>query len=607
MISIDRYLAISRPLHYGIQGRTKRKMAWYIACVWCVAILISIPPLFFFGGNEYIANEKCGYSPSIAYQLYATLGAFYIPLLTTLIVYGQVYRLASRVARAERRSLGTVVVTPSNLPTSSSLNVPSHNNGVQAASAKLTQNSTGRFWFLNRSSTNPAPTAAHNKKRFNSQSSTSTHSPQSISPTESHASSSNVVMRSTVLTPEIPATSNGFTKHRHFTSITQKTIVSSHPPPLLRINRNNSSNPGAGGTTKFIKRERKAMRTLSAITAAFVMCWLPFFILALLAPICSACKIPAWLSATTLWLGYCNSFINPFLYAYFNRDFRTPFRAIMCCQCHRLHDELRVEQFRAQYGSTAGGASTTMGGASAAVVADRSASLHRSVANDSRHNSSSVKIHHHRGSRETIQTASGSRNGSFRHQRYVERGGSGGPTPAVRAQSIELSSLSTGNERTDEHRYASPVSQIMQPVMQDQGVLLPTPLNVAAPNGSVMLVDEKPSSTGLEAHDVSHDSDDEHKRKRSKRKHRRHLSATSEIATNTDITGAMIESYVAKKRYLDQNHQQQNVVTSNGGYDSLLMHNHRVDEMPHQSETSGFAKRESSQWTTASGRVEETL
>lgn len=44
MISVDRYLAINRPLTYGVQRTTRRILA-YVAIVWIVALLVSVAPL----------------------------------------------------------------------------------------------------------------------------------------------------------------------------------------------------------------------------------------------------------------------------------------------------------------------------------------------------------------------------------------------------------------------------------------------------------------------------------------------------------------------------------------------------------------------------------
>lgn len=83
---------------------------------------------------------------------------------------------------------------------------------------------------------------------------------------------------------------------------------------------------------------------------AFITCWLPFFIIALIKPICAKCEIPRWLDSLALWLGYLNSTINPVLYATFNRDFRVPFREILCCRCLRLKATLRNETYAEIYG-----------------------------------------------------------------------------------------------------------------------------------------------------------------------------------------------------------------------------------------------------------------
>jgi len=94
---------------------------------------------------------------------------------------------------------------------------------------------------------------------------------------------------------------------------------------------------------------------------AFTACWLPFFILALVRSFLQefsscdpSCKsIPDWLTSLFLWLGFTNSFLNPIIYARFNRDFRTPFKEILLCRCRDIDRRLRNESYTEQYGTAA--------------------------------------------------------------------------------------------------------------------------------------------------------------------------------------------------------------------------------------------------------------
>ncbi|VDP70263.1 unnamed protein product [Echinostoma caproni] len=73
-----------------------------------------------------------------------------------------------------------------------------------------------------------------------------------------------------------------------------------------------------------MNQERRAARTLSIIVGAFILCWLPFFVMYVLTAICREQCAPAWnVQQLITWLGYSNSAINPIVYTTFNHDFQT--------------------------------------------------------------------------------------------------------------------------------------------------------------------------------------------------------------------------------------------------------------------------------------------
>uniref|UniRef100_A0A8D0B9U8 5-hydroxytryptamine receptor 1D n=1 Tax=Salvator merianae TaxID=96440 RepID=A0A8D0B9U8_SALMN len=77
-------------------------------------------------------------------------------------------------------------------------------------------------------------------------------------------------------------------------------------------------------------RERKATKTLGIILGTFIFCWLPFFVVSLVLPICqAACWSHPILIDIFTWLGYLNSLINPIIYTAFNEDFKQAFQKMI--------------------------------------------------------------------------------------------------------------------------------------------------------------------------------------------------------------------------------------------------------------------------------------
>ena len=101
---------------------------------------------------------------------------------------------------------------------------------------------------------------------------------------------------------------------------------------------------GSGGQAKAIRnrsshkereksrsenRARKALRTITFILGAFVLCWTPWHVLTLLE------YSDNLLYDISYWLCYLNSPINPFCYAFVNLQFRKTFIRIFKCDFHR--------------------------------------------------------------------------------------------------------------------------------------------------------------------------------------------------------------------------------------------------------------------------------
>ncbi|XP_032679290.1 5-hydroxytryptamine receptor 1-like isoform X1 [Odontomachus brunneus] len=349
MISVDRYWAITKPLKYGVK-RTPRRMIVYVSLVWLGAACISLPPLLIMG-NEHSYSETTGASHCVVcqnffYQIYATLGSFYLPLIVMIQVYCKIFCAARRIVLDEiRAQLHLEVHCHLDMePAAASHPTPavmSHqlNSDIQT-------NRSSPSVKQHRSSS--ASTTMRSEVRTDTQDNLTVCSGHAVrcfagGPRKSNESQCPMLQKverpilSTTTTPSMMTASTRQTT----------TIVRNHLNSTCSV----TNSPHQKKLRFNLAKERKASTTLGIIMSAFIICWLPFFVLALVRPFLSdPDAIPAFITSLFLWLGYCNSLLNPIIYATLNRDFRKPFREILYFRCGTLNHMMREEFYQSQYG-----------------------------------------------------------------------------------------------------------------------------------------------------------------------------------------------------------------------------------------------------------------
>ncbi|XP_062256324.1 5-hydroxytryptamine receptor 7-like [Platichthys flesus] len=245
VISIDRYLGITKPLTYPVR-QNGCCMAKMIVSVWLLSASITLPPLFGWAQNVN-DGRVCLISQDFGYTVYSTAVAFYIPMSVMLIMYYRIYR-AAKLSAAKHTITGFPREEEESLDcTSAALQLQ----------REVEEECSARVSCL-------LKTGEHHQRR----------------------------------------------------------------------KRKNQS---------IFKREQKAAATLGIVVGAFTFCWLPFFLVSTARPfVCGVeCScVPLWLERTLLWLGYANSLINPFIYAFFNRDLRTTYSNLLRCRFRNINRKL---------------------------------------------------------------------------------------------------------------------------------------------------------------------------------------------------------------------------------------------------------------------------
>ncbi|KAJ8025686.1 5-hydroxytryptamine receptor 1A [Holothuria leucospilota] len=291
-VSVDRYLAITRPIWYA----TKRKITFaliLISVAWSLSFMNSVMALFIVGGFQGNEDaEFCAVNTQPSFGVASFFVAFFIPACAILVLYTLILRSAMRLTSSVR-------------PLHMDPDQPSHYVGFSTRYPFTSKNEIkGTVEFAN---------SAYGESGV----------PTTVTTTGDNKHTSGIV------------------KTVSFEVQGSKTKRNEIPAPAASDQGPSQPSEPPGGTNEerrikekkervkiSMTKERRAALVIGIVVLAFIACWLPFFSVFFMISICTTCTVSLGIYQFVAWLGWCNSALNPVVYTVFNREFRQAFRKL---------------------------------------------------------------------------------------------------------------------------------------------------------------------------------------------------------------------------------------------------------------------------------------
>ncbi|XP_014675454.1 PREDICTED: octopamine receptor 1-like [Priapulus caudatus] len=344
-ISLDRYLAITKPIGYPTYMSSSRGKLLIVA-VWISAFLICIPPLLGWnedrqpfidkmaadggaadGGSRNLTPSEldCELIKDRGYRIYSALGSFYIPCSVMCFFYWRIYVAATRSSKAMKRGFkevagGGATNTVLRIHRGGGNTSPYRRQSSQDAADSLVLPADDPHCKATKS-----PSATTLGDAFMAPPSPESRRSSAVSV---QANGNDRVRRHGGSSP--PQGSNG---RRLLAATSGDSLDADDVGDILHGARHDNRAQRLIRIRKEFRkftREMKAAKTLAVIVGVFILCWLPFFTIYFIGAFCEHCTPPVVFSVC-FWLGYCNSALNPAIYAMFSKDYRYAFKRILRC------------------------------------------------------------------------------------------------------------------------------------------------------------------------------------------------------------------------------------------------------------------------------------
>ena len=277
VLSIDRFLHISHP--FWNRKRSKRKTFLTIVLIWTFSIAISCTILilgFTDERNISIINEQkkrfCTLN-NPSFIIYGSIICFCVPCILMLVTYSlTIRRLQEEAAKCYTDPDEQLRM----------MRRPSDQLRRHRSSSKIRSTASKKSSFKDHPSFSQTDQKSHHLE-----------CPYvSYFPAFNHLNS--LLLFSRNCPPSSPIPMNGDSHQRSFfhNTLVQKAV-----------------HAFKGGTET--TSERRAMKVLGIVFFVFLVAWLPFSILNILAAVCPSCGVQTSLLNLTSWLGYISSNLNP--------------------------------------------------------------------------------------------------------------------------------------------------------------------------------------------------------------------------------------------------------------------------------------------------------
>lgn len=306
IITVDRFIAVTKPLSYKTVITTKR-ISVMISVAWLLSLVVGIPLVF--TERKEISHCQCSQmhnKPS--FILTSSLVSFYAPFLVIIYFYYRIYKKIRSVSSSLTKGFIDIgndypeKVSTTKFKPADERSLLIRNKGADYESANLRIHRGGYCTSDEKSS----------RKRVSSTSQTS-------------VSVHNSIVRPRSQTWEMCSQNRISTRSSEVDISDTSIIMMTKSRRYSHAGRRHENN-----ITRYQKRlafELNALKTVGVVTGCFLICWFGFCLIYALRAIQNY-PLSDTVVSVAAWFGYANSGINPFIYAACNHQYRRGFRRL---------------------------------------------------------------------------------------------------------------------------------------------------------------------------------------------------------------------------------------------------------------------------------------